>query len=147
MRKKDTKYSQDAITLTNWVIAWDMREKTMTEPKRITRIPRQKIHENALFIGTRSPFANHFKVKENKGGFFTIENKKLNWGGMVIHQSKEGAQKAAIQLFSFYIHQKYKTEEEIKEFLEPIKGKDLCDWCKQDAQCHLDYLIYLANRG
>ena len=110
-------------------------------------MPRKKIPENALFIGTRSPYANHFKVKKNPGGFYTVENKKLNWGGLVIYQSLAEAQKAATQLFAFFFLKKYRTEEEIERFLAPLRGKDLCDWCKPDAPCHLDYLIYLENRG
>lgn len=115
--------------------------------KRVTRLPRKKIPENALFIGPRSPYANPFKVQKNPGGFYTIENKKLNWGGLVIYQDKGSAQKAATQLYAFFFRRKYETEKEIQEFVAPLKGKDLCDWCKPEAPCHLDYLIYLANKG
>ena len=113
--------------------------------KRITRMPWQKIPENALFIGEKSPYYNHFKAKKNPSGFYTIENKKRNFNGQVIYKTKEETQYAATRLFIFFFHREYRTEEEVKKYLEPIQGKDLCDWCKQDASCHLDYLIQLAS--
>lgn len=33
------------------------------------------------------------------------------------------------------------------EYLEPLRGKDLLCWCREDDPCHADVLLELANQG
>ena len=49
--------------------------------KRITRVPRKKIPENALFIGQRSPYANPFKVQKNQEDFTQLRIKNSTGAG------------------------------------------------------------------
>ena len=35
----------------------------------------------------------------------------------------------------------------VVELLAPLKGKDLCCWCKLTDPCHADVLLELANNG
>lgn len=37
-------------------------------------------------------------------------------------------------------------EDELKDFLEPLRGKNLACWCKPDEICHADVLLDFFNR-
>lgn len=48
----------------------------------------------------------------------------------------------AVQLFQEYAMLRSRKD---PSWLEPLRGKDLCCWCKMDQPCHADVLLELAN--
>lgn len=39
-----------------------------------------------------------------------------------------------------------KKPDATRALLEPLRGKNLADWCRIDAPCHADVLLELANK-
>jgi hypothetical protein len=48
----------------------------------------------------------------------------------------------ALWLFAVYARQRLTVE---PDWLTPLRGKDLACWCAEDAACHADILLRLAN--
>jgi hypothetical protein len=50
-----------------------------------------------------------------------------------------------LEYFEFELRRKHPGDA-LREFLEPLRGRDLACWCKLDAPCHADILPKLANQ-
>jgi hypothetical protein len=50
----------------------------------------------------------------------------------------------ALWLFVVYAHQRLTVE---PDWLTLLRGKDLACWCAEDAACHADILLEMANRS
>jgi hypothetical protein len=48
----------------------------------------------------------------------------------------------ALWLFAVYARQRLAVE---PDWLTPLRGKDLACWCAEDAACHAEILLLLAN--
>lgn len=49
---------------------------------------------------------------------------------------------AILEKFTAYAETRLTVE---PDWLEPLRGKDLACWCREDASCHADVLLRLAN--
>jgi hypothetical protein len=49
-----------------------------------------------------------------------------------------------LEYYEFYLKRKYQGDA-LREFLEPLKGKNLACFCSLDSKCHADVLLRLAN--
>lgn len=92
-------------------------------PKRIQRSRAKgwRLPENALIVDRSSKWGNQFKINE------------------------ERTRKEAIMAYRIWI-ESCLTPEQREEYLAPLRGKDLCCWCKISQACHADILLELANR-
>jgi Domain of unknown function (DUF4326) len=57
---------------------------------------------------------------------------------------EEYGREAAIQHYKDWLAKKDATE--LREYLAPLRGKNLACWCRLDEACHADVLLELANR-
>lgn len=118
--------------------------------KQRKRIKGWRMGPNSIFVGRagkQSKYGNPYKVEAIGNGKYYIVDTLNGKTGVIIHQSKEAAVKAACQLHAFFLHQKYSTDVAMMDFLRPLVGKKiLYCWCKEDQQCHADYYIYLIKK-
>jgi Txe/YoeB family toxin of Txe-Axe toxin-antitoxin module len=64
-----------------------------------------------------------------------------HWKGFFVHDNRE-----AVTAYYFHLVIMAKRDpQKLKELLEPLKGKDLCCWCREGEPCHADLLLYFAN--
>lgn len=103
------------------------------------------------FCGRGTNYGNPYKVIALEPVKYVLLNTKNNKKGETIHKgpgAKQLATKKAVQMYAFFLHRKYQTDEELKEFLAPLREYDyLSCWCPVDAKhCHVDYLISLINK-
>lgn len=97
-----------------------------------TRIQRKRVKgwtmpEDAIYVGRPTRYGNPFTVGEvnsDTGQVVTIEK--------------------CLEYYRFYLQRKYQGSA-LKEFLAPLRGKDLACWCKEGSPCHADILLELAN--
>lgn len=85
----------------------------------------------ARYVGRPGPYGNRFKVGE------------VNDNGKVVTAED------CLEYFEFDLRRKYPGNA-LKEFLEPLRGKDLACWCElpkpgEPDMCHGATLIRLAN--
>lgn len=45
----------------------------------------------------------------------------------------------------FIMSQTLRSKADVEAFVAPLRGKDLCCWCKPGNPCHADVLLELAN--
>jgi hypothetical protein len=88
-------------------------------PKRIQRkrTKNWKMPPNSVYVGRPSKWGNPIRVTEN-----------------VSHERAVGEFRRIIGGFV-----------NAKEFLAPLRGKDLVCWCKLSEPCHADVLLEIAN--
>ena len=94
----------------------------MTKPKRI-KVKRQKgwrLPEGAVFVGRPSRWGNPYRL-----------GKEADSRERVVEMYREMLDRL--------------PPEELRALLEPLKGRDLACWCPEDAPCHADVLLELAN--
>lgn len=102
-------------------------------PKRIQRKRTKgwRMPENTVYVGRGSKFGNPFRVSDYAVTGHAIADYRLYLDGKIElpgHYSGE----LASALFKAEIRHK-------------LRGKDLACWCKEDAPCHGDLLLEIAN--
>lgn len=118
----------------------------------IKRIQRKRTRgwrspKDTRFCGRGTKYGNHFKVVKKGTACFVIENTLNNKFGEIEYKTKIDAVNASCRLHSFFLHRKYQTDNELREYLEPLHGYgNLSCWCRTDQRCHVDYLIELIKR-
>lgn len=97
-------------------------------PKRIQRrrVKGWRMHPNAVSITRPGKYRNHFKVGDvnNAGEIVTLEK--------------------CLGYFEFDLKRKYPGAA-LKEFLAPLKDKDLACFCPLTSPCHGDVYIRLIG--
>ena len=58
--------------------------------------------------------------------------------------SECGSADAAVKAFREYITLIVREQ---PRFIDDLRGKDLCCWCRESQPCHADVLLELANGG
>lgn len=108
-------------------------------PKRIQR-KREKgwrLPEDAVCVTRPGKWGNPYKVGERHPGFSHCPEV-----GIVSPPIENAA--IAVKLFRKYALGRLAEE---PGWLEPLRGKNLACWCKEDTEhCHADVLLDLANR-
>lgn len=117
-------------------------------PKRIQRQRTKgwRMPENAVSVTRPGKWGNPFKV----GLWF----KRLTDDWSVWSYDRNGERgpfgnervdtlEQSLELFGDYAPKRLRWD---RAWLEPLRGKDLACWCKEDAPCHADILLRLANR-
>ena len=97
------------------------------------RIQRKRIRcwampPNTVYVGRPTRYGNPFTVGEEN--FDT---------GQIVTLEK------CLEYYRFYLERRYQGAA-LKEFLAPLRGKDLACWCKEGDPCHADILLELANQ-
>lgn len=83
--------------------------------------------EGTIYVGRPTRYGNPFRVGEvnrDTGQVVTLEK--------------------CLEYFRFYLQRKYQGDS-LKEFLAPLRGKDLACFCAEGMPCHADILLDLAN--
>ena len=44
-----------------------------------------------------------------------------------------------------FLYKRHYHESDLHKYLDEIKGKNLCCWCKLSEPCHADILLEIAN--
>jgi hypothetical protein len=84
--------------------------------------------DDAVYVGRPTRYGNPFAVGQlnpDTGQIVTLEK--------------------CLEYYRFYLERKYQGSA-LKEFLAPLRGKDLACFCKEGEQCHADILLELANQ-
>ena len=102
-----------------------MREKIMPKRIQFQRKRGFKLPENAIRVTHPSRYGNPHKIGD-----------AAPWGKVLDRQG-------AILLFEIELKDKLASE---PDFLEPLRGKDLACFCKEDSPCHGDILLRYANK-
>jgi len=88
-----------------------------------------------------------FQIKRRKGWKKpengVVVSRPSKWGNP-FKISKSVSREQAIGMFEKYL--KEMPKEERKEFLEPLRAKDLGCYCALGVPCHADVLMKWANR-
>ena len=89
--------------------------------KRIQRkrIKGWRMPENCIYIGRPSKWGNPYK------------------------RNMSGGPKDIIRAYRWWLEQKLK---ENPHFLDELKGKDICCWCRLDQKCHGDIILEFLNK-
>jgi len=100
------------------------------EPIRIQRkrVKGWSMPEDTVSVSRQSKWGNPFKVgdKSPQNHNVTIDAEH------------------AVQLFKLYLEGKEEAGT-LRDYLKPLKGKNLACFCKPGAHCHADILLQLAN--
>ena len=64
------------------------------------------------------------------------------------HSNRRAAVEAAVSVFRTLCAVSARDyPEQFEKWIAPLRGADLCCWCKPDQPCHADVLLELANDG
>ena len=99
-------------------------------PKRIQRKRTRgwKMPMNTIYVGRRTIWGNPFKANDKE------------WGGEMLKPATLAV------MFEIYAKEFQRDEPRIyREWLKPLRGRDLACWCKPSEPCHADVLLELAN--
>jgi predicted sulfurtransferase len=120
---------------------FDESENART-PRRIQRKRAKgwRKPEGVIDVTRGSRWGNPYKVVKAKDGY-AIEVDGIRTSKTFA--DKNEAARAAVGLFRSYAKHMIK---EIPEWIEPLRGKDVMCYCSEDAKCHADVLIELANQ-
>ena len=108
-------------------------------PRRIQRSRKKgwRTPPNTIYVGRPTQWGNPFEV-----GPFTPE---LAVDAFRVHLAAYfGYQDRAIRR-AFYPLPVESTE--FRDWIAPLRGRDLACWCPLSAPCHADVLLELANRA
>lgn len=102
------------------------------KPKRIQRKRTKgwRMPERTLYVGRGSRWGNPYKIGDRYRNPF-------DGGEMEITREN------CLELFRLYAQGRMALG--IK-WLEPLRGKNLSCWCREDQPCHADILLELANQ-
>jgi hypothetical protein len=94
-------------------------------------------HPDAVICDRRTPYGNPFRVEKLLGGEWAVTDPDgETWATA---GSEQEATEVAIALFVKHTLPMLD--------LEPLRGRDLCCWCKLTAACHVDPILVKANGG
>lgn len=112
-------------------------EKESMKPMRIQRkrIKGWRMPENTVYVGRPTKWSNPFKIG--------MSHPYLGW--IWKDGRKALSREMAIDMYTDMIKNEIKTNQEFREFLERIKGKNLACWCPLNQPCHADVLLKIAN--
>jgi len=106
----------------------------MSMPIRVQRKRSKgwKMPPNTVYVGRPSKYGNPFAVGDvvHKGAMQSGRDEVVT----------DAAQ--ACKLFSLWLF----NLRSAREIIHPLKGKNLCCWCRLDQECHADILLEMANR-
>ena len=118
-----------------------MTESSIVTPVRIQRKRSKgwRMPEGVIYVGRPSNWGNPFKITRSGSGKWYVVDDFSTDGP---YTCKADAAKDAVRFFEKYA--------DIRMFanplwLEPLRGKNLADWCGLDEVCHADVLLRLAN--
>ncbi len=99
---------------------------------RVLNKRKDKIPEDAVYVGRPSKYGNHITVKELKSLFPNDTQEELN--------------RKAVDWYREYLEAHFMSHPEfLAEIRNELKGHDLVCWCAP-LPCHADILLELANR-
>ena len=119
----------------------------MNTPKRI-QLSRKKgwrMPANTVIVDRRTKWGNPYFVKKKRSLYHVFKvtehgaKKSIGLGA----KTQREALAIALNKFRKIITYTLRTS---PDYLEPLRGKNLACWCKEEAPCHADILIELANR-
>lgn len=61
----------------------------------------------------------------------------------IVHRLGKPSLESCIDLYMAWLHAKLIAD---RDFIEPLRGKNLACWCPLDQPCHADVLLELANK-
>ena len=110
----------------------------MKQPVRIQRKRTKgwKMPPNTKYVGRTTQWGNPFEVEGEVTPEVAIQRFALHlhdYFGWVENETKR----------AFYPFSVKSTE--FKDWLKPLKGKNLACWCPLDKPCHADILLKIAN--
>jgi len=96
------------------------------KPNRIQRkrTERWRMPPNTVYVDYGSKWSSPYKIGDKVDGF-----------GVITPQQ-------AVDFYYAYVKERLKAE---PDFLDELKGKNLCCRCALDKPCHADVLLELAN--
>lgn len=114
-------------------------------PKRIQRkrVKGWRMPENTVSVTRPGRWGNPFKVglwfsKITDDWSVWIRGTSSQFGNRQVESLPQ-----SLELFEDYATARAKRD---REWLAPLRGKDLACWCKEGAACHADILLRLANQ-
>ena len=115
------------------------------KPKRIQlqRIKGWRKPADAVVVTRVSKWGNRYlaiDLSKRNNPLWIVE--AIGGPGYGQFASKLEAIKLAVALFEKYVKKRLKTN---PDWLEPLRSKDLCCWCRLDWPCHGDVLLRYAN--
>jgi hypothetical protein len=108
-------------------------------PKRIQRKRTKgwKMPPNTVSVTRPGKWGNPYYPGSGRSrGFFDSDMR------MCQHDVRDP--QVQVRWFREYMGQKL-GEGTLKEYIEPLRGKDLACWCPLDQPCHADVLLEIAN--
>ena len=107
-------------------------------PKRIQRRRTKgwRMPPNTVYVGRPSIWGNPFEVGGGVTHQMAVSCYALHlrdYWGWVSSETQRAFYPWPVQSTAF------------KEWLAPLKGRDLCCWCALEGPCHADMLLEIAN--
>lgn len=106
---------------------------SMNKRTQRTRKTKPGIPVGSKYVGRPSKWGNRWKVGSNEiadGTTISIPNNRV-----------------AVMMYYAQIKDMIESSPEtFKRWLKPLRGKNLCCWCKPDEICHADVLLFFTNR-
>ena len=98
---------------------------------------------NTVYVGRPTKWGNPFHLEQ-----FCRDYKGHQWGCPYCCKTGEEAVQKYRGILTNPTEQDnlYWWPDNLKDFLAPLKGKNLADWCPLDQRCHTDVLLELANK-
>lgn len=130
--------------------------RNMTQPIRIQRkrakgfdLQKESIGRNGLpcvYVGRPGRWGNPFRIEFSADEFY--KQQCVDAFRALLTRDYKWFRKTGFHTMTAGVHftWQFKTDDDIERFLEPLRGKNLACWCKEDATCHADILLELANR-
>jgi hypothetical protein len=104
---------------------------------------------NAVYVGRPTQWGNPYRlVAVISGGAIGWEIHDEDGKALTTPIAKrETAVHMALSLFRSHLkHRSLLKRTFLRDLLEPLRGKDLCCWCKEDGPCHADILLDLLKQ-
>lgn len=102
------------------------------KPHRVqrNRTKGYKLPRNTIYVGRPTIWGNPFTAHDKEWEGETVEPRTL------------------VLLYEILMKETFPTGKRdrlFREFLEPLRGKNLACWCALDQPCHADVLLRIAN--
>jgi Domain of unknown function (DUF4326) len=114
----------------------------VTEPTRIqlSRAKGWRMPPNTVKVDRTTRWGNPFDLKQTSICFLAVTS-AFPAPFVGLHQRPSAGR--SVDLFTARVQAQLEAD---RDYLEPLRGKNLACWCKVGTPCHGDVLLQLANR-
>jgi hypothetical protein len=130
---------------------------TAPEPKRIQRHRSRgwRMPADAMYVGRPSRWGNPFRIYQGNsviGPQWSVA--RDTWShipadqaihGYITSSSPLGNERAVALFHDLLAVRRREEPERLRQWLAPLRGRDLACWCALGQPCHADVLLDLAN--